>query len=319
MTAAIETVGLTRDFGSLRALDNLTVTVPAGSIFGFLGPNGAGKTTTIRLLLGLLAPTVGQARVLGFDPWKQGDAVRARVGVLLDYPGLYDRLTALENLEFFGRIWHLSASERRARSEALLRHFELWDRRNDPVGQWSRGMRQKLAIARALLHRPALVFFDEPTAGLDPVAAAALREDIARLVAQEGVTVFLTTHNLAEAERLCHLVGVIRQGRLLAVGTLAELRARQGQPRLVVVARTVPERAVAALRAQPGVEAVTPTHEGLEVTLHDSSVDTAPLVSLLVQQGVEVAEVRREQASLEDVFLTLMTEESQAEAQREVV
>ena len=319
MTAAIETVGLTRDFGSLRALDNLTVTVPAGSIFGFLGPNGAGKTTTIRLLLGLLAPTVGQARVLGFDPWKQGDAVRARVGVLLDYPGLYDRLTALENLEFFGRIWHLSASERRARSEALLRHFELWDRRNDPVGQWSRGMRQKLAIARALLHRPALVFFDEPTAGLDPVAAAALREDIARLVAQEGVTVFLTTHNLAEAERLCHLVGVIRQGRLLAVGTLAELRARQGQPRLVVVARTVPERAVAALRTQPGVEAVTPTHEGLVVTLHDSAVDTAPLVSLLVQQGVEVAEVRREQASLEDVFLTLMTEESQAEAQREVV
>jgi ABC-2 type transport system ATP-binding protein len=319
MTAAIETVGLTRDFGSLRALDHLTVTVPAGCIFGFLGPNGAGKTTTIRLLLGLLAPTAGQARVLGFDPWKQGDAVRARVGVLLDALGLYDRLTALENLEFFGRIWHLSASERRARSEALLRHFELWDRRNDPVGQWSRGMRQKLAIARALLHRPALVFFDEPTAGLDPVAAAALREDIARLVAQEGVTVFLTTHNLAEAERLCHLVGVIRQGRLLAVGTLAELRARQGQPRLVVVARTVPERAVAALRAQPGVEAVTPTHEGLVVTLHDSSVDTAPLVSLLVQQGVDVAEVRREQASLEDVFLTLMAEESQAEAQREVV
>src|SRR5581483_871388 len=222
---AIATHALRRDFRTVRAVDDLTLEVPAGIIFGFLGLNGAGKTTTIRLLLGLLEPTSGRAEVLGLDTRTQADQIRAQTGALLEYPGLYERLSAVQNLDFYGRVWRLPASERRARSAELLRHFGLWERRHDVVAIWSRGMRQKLGIARALLHRPALIFLDEPTAGLDPIAAATLHQDLLSLTAREGVTVFLTTHNLVEAEELCSRVGVIREGRLLTVGHPDALRA----------------------------------------------------------------------------------------------
>jgi len=215
---AIHTENLTRDFSTVRAVDRLSLEVPTGTTFGFLGPNGAGKTTAIRLLLGLLEPTAGWAEVLGFDTRTQADEIRARTGALLEHHGLYGRLSAEDNLEFYGRVWRLPRVERQARTRELLTHLGLWERRKEKVGTWSRGMKQKLALARALLHRPSLIFLDEPTAGLDPIAAAAVREDLAALAAREGVTVFLTTHNLSEAEKLCHQVGVIRQGKLLAVG-----------------------------------------------------------------------------------------------------
>jgi ABC-2 type transport system ATP-binding protein len=221
---ALRTDRLTREFGAVRALDALDLEVPAGAIFGFLGPNGSGKTTTIRLLLGLLEPTAGRAEVLGLDPLRNGDALRARTGALLEHDGLYERLTARENLEFHARIAGLERPARRARIEELLRRTGLWERRDDPVGEWSRGMKQKLALARALLARPALVLLDEPTAGLDPVAAAALREELARLAREEGTTVFLTTHLLGEAERLCSLVAILRRGRLVAMGPPDRLR-----------------------------------------------------------------------------------------------
>src|SRR5579883_2211896 len=211
--AVIETDGLTRDFASVRAVDGLTLSVPAGIIFGFLGPNGSGKTTTIRLLTGILEPTAGRATVLGFDSVRQADAIRARTGSLLEHTGLYERLSAEDNLEFYGRVFRLSPAERQQRIKELLAPMGLWERRTERAGDWSRGMKQKLAIARALLHRPELVFLDEPTAGLDPAAAVALQEELAGLTQREGVTIFLTTHNLAEAERLCALVGVIQQGR----------------------------------------------------------------------------------------------------------
>lgn len=219
---------LSRSFGAVTALDDLSLEVPAGIVFGFLGPNGAGKTTTIHLLLGLLAPTQGQAQVLGFDTRTQADAIRARSGTLLEFPGLYERMSAEENLDLFGRISRMSAPARQARIKELLTHLDLWERRRDLVGTWSRGMKQQLAVARALLPHPPLVFLDEPTAGFDPIAAAALRKDLASLVAHAGVTVFLTTHHLAEVEKLCAQVAVIRQGHLLAVGAPEELRARVG-------------------------------------------------------------------------------------------
>ena len=184
-----------------------------GIVFGFLGPNGAGKTTTIHLLLGLLEPTQGQASVLGFDTRTQADDIRARIGALLEFAGLYERMTAEDNLDFYGRIYHMPAPERRARIKELLIHLDLWDRRKDQVGKWSRGMKQKLAVARALFHHPPLIFLDEPTAGFDPVAAAALRNDLASLVARKGVTVFLTTHNLTEAEKLCAQVSINSPGQ----------------------------------------------------------------------------------------------------------
>src|SRR6476469_447398 len=250
----IQTEHLSRLFGTVngvntvKAVDDLSLEVPAGIVFGFLGPNGAGKTTTIHLLLGLLEPTSGQAWVLGCDTRTQADEIRARSGALLDFAGLYERMSAEDNLDFYGRIYHMPAPDRRARSKELLTHLDLWDRRKDAVGKWSRGMKQKLAVARALFHHPPLVFLDEPTSGFDPIAAAALRNDLASLVSREGVTVFLNTHNLTEAERLCAHVGVIRQGKLLIVGSPDELRVKTGGPQAEIVGRSFSEQTVSLLR-----------------------------------------------------------------------
>jgi ABC-2 type transport system ATP-binding protein len=305
---AIQTHELTRDFGAVRAVDALTLNVPAGIIFGYLGPNGSGKTTTIRLLLGLLEPTSGKAEVLSYDTRTQDQAIRERTGALLEYSGLYERLSAEENLDFYGRVWHMSAGERKARIQELLTHFNLWERRREGAGTWSRGMKQKLAVARAIFHRPKLLFLDEPSAGLDPVAAVALRDDLGRLVAREGVTVFLTTHNLGEAEKLCGQVGVIREGKLLAVGHPDELRSRGGGPHVEIIGRGFDLALLTRLRARPEVESVELNNGRLMLTLRDGA-ETAPIVTDLVAAGAQVAEVHRGQASLEDVFLTLMNEE----------
>lgn len=305
----IHTDHLSCSFGSVIALDDLSLEVPVGIVFGFLGPNGAGKTTTIHLLLGLREPTTGQARVLGLDTRKEATAIRARSGALLKFTGLYERLSAEDNLDLYGRVYRMPAPARRARIKELLTHMNLWDRRADQVGTWSRGMKQKLAVARALLHRPPLVFLDEPTAGLDPVAAAALRQDVANLVVQEGITVFLTTHNLTEAEKLCAQVAVIRQGRLLAVGAPDDLRARTGGQEAVIVGHGFTEQMLAGLRARPEVAQADVRNGHLHIALRRESDEIGPLVSLLVQAGSLVEEVRRASASLEDVFLTLMREE----------
>lgn len=308
---AIETKTLTRTFGAVRAVDALDLDVPSGIVFGFLGPNGSGKTTTIRLLLGLLEPSAGEAQVLGCDTRTEAGQIRERSGALLEYSGLYERLSAEDNLDFYGRVYHLPAAQRAARIQELLTHFGLWDRRKETAGTWSRGMKQKLAVARAILHRPQLLFLDEPTAGLDPVAAAALRDDLARLVEREGVTVFLTTHNLGEAERLCQQVAVIREGRLLAVGHPDQLRAKGGKPRVEIVGRGFSEAVLAALRARPEVAGVEVVNGRLAVDLR-GQVETAPIIAALVGAGAEVEEVRKGQASLEEVFLTLVSEEAEA-------
>ena len=303
---AIQTERLTRDFAAVRAVDDLSLDVPAGIVFGFLGANGAGKTTTIHLLLGLLDPTSGNAQVLGLDTRTQGQRVREQTGALLEQAGLYERLTAEENLRFYADVWRMNASDRDARVKELLTHMDLWERRTDRVGAWSRGMKQKLAVARVLLHRPKLVFLDEPTAGLDPVAAAALRDDLAALAAREGVTVFLTTHNLPEAERLCSRVGVIRRGKLLAVGSPDALRAQTGGPRVEIVGGGFSEALVASLRERPEVTGVALEHDHLLIDLRAADVHAAPIVGAVVAAGGQIEEVRRGKASLEEVFLTLM-------------
>jgi ABC-2 type transport system ATP-binding protein len=302
---AIHTRELTRDFGALRAVDGLSLDVPTGVIFGFLGPNGSGKTTTIRLLLGLLEPTAGAADVLGHDTRSDADAIRERCGALLEHPGLYERMTAQDNLDFYARVWRLSSVERRARVRELLTGLDLWERRRETVGTWSRGMKQKLAVARTLLHRPALVFLDEPTAGLDPIAAAALREDLRALARREGVTVFLTTHNLAEAEKLCDLVGVINRGGLLAVGRPDELRSRAGSGRMEITGRGIDARIAALVQAQQAAASVELDGGKLTLRLRDG-VDTAPVVALLVHEGVAIDEVHKGSADLEEAFMTLV-------------
>lgn len=299
---------LSRSFGTVKAVDDLSLEVPAGIVFGFLGPNGSGKTTTIHLLLGLLEPTQGQASVMGFDIRTQADAIRAHSGALLEFAGLYERMSAQDNLDLYGRVYHIPASDRHARTKELLTHLDLWERRNDTVGTWSRGMKQKLAVARALFHHPALIFLDEPTAGFDPLAAVALRDDLASLVEREGVTVFLNTHNLTEAEKLCAQVAVIRQGKLMTVGAPDALRARMGSPQAEIMGSGFTAQMLAHLRAQPEVAQADLHDNHLVIELRGDS-KLAPLVSLLVHAGAEVEEVRRGKASLEDVFLTLMEEE----------
>jgi len=306
---AIHIEDLTRDYDGLRAVDHISFSVEAGQIFGFLGPNGAGKTTTLHLLLGLLEPTEGQAKVLGFDTRSEGDQVRARTGSLLEHAGVYEQLTAEDNLEFYGRAYRMPVVQRKARIKQLLSQMSLWERRNDRVANWSKGMKQKLALARAVLHEPRLVFLDEPTAGLDVVSANAVREDLAALAEHEGVTVFLTTHNMSEAERLCQTVAVIREGKLVAIGSPDELRARSGGPRLEIVGRGFAPKVLDLLRARPEVVAVEAQNGHLSIDLR-GDMDTAPLVSAAVSAGVEVQEVRRGKASLEEVFLTLMEEDA---------
>lgn len=308
----IRTRGLGRDFKSVTALDDLSIEVPAGIVFGFLGPNGAGKTTTIRLLLGLLEPTRGRAEVLGFDTRTAAAGIRAASGALLEHTGLYERLSAADNLEFQGRAARMSGPERAARSRELLTHFGLWERRLEPAGKWSRGMKQKLAVARALLARPRLVFLDEPTSGLDPVASASLREDLASLAAKEGTTVFLTTHNLDEAERLCRRVAVIRAGRLLAEGPVEELRRGGAEAALEIKGSGFGSAALGRLRALPGVKDVA-EEAGAIVITWAGEARGSEAVRILVEGGASVEEVLSRRPTFEDAFLKLVKDETTEE------
>jgi len=304
----IHTEHLCRSFGTIKAVDGLSMDVPAGIVFGFLGPNGAGKTTTVHLLLGLLEPSEGRARVISFDTRSQADEIRNRSGALLEFSGLYERMSAEDNLDLYGRIYRMTGPERKARIKELLTHLNLWDRRKEKVGNWSRGMKQKIAIARALLHRPPLVFLDEPTAGLDPVAAAALHADLTSLVANEGVTVFLNTHNLAEAEKLCAKVGIIRNGKLLTIGSPDELRLRNGGHKVEIIGKGFNENTLTLLQARTEVKQAEFQNGRLIIELHDEN-KIGPLVTLIVQSGAEIEDIARGGESLEDLFLTLMQEE----------
>ena len=310
MTAqAINTNDLHCQFGEVRAVDGVTFTVQTGTIFGFLGPNGAGKTTTIRLLLGLLEPSSGSAEVLGFDTRTQSDEIRLNCGALLEQTGLYERLSAEENLDLFGRIWHIPAQQRTQRVKELLEKMGLYERRKETVNTWSRGMKQKLAVIRTLMHDPKLVFLDEPTDGLDPVAANGLREDLVDLARQHGVTVFLTTHNLAEAEKICDRVGVINKGKLLTVGSPDELRLQKSTYSITVVGRGFSETLLEELRAMPDVESVELQDHHLVVHFKQET-DSGKLVQFLAGKGVLIDEVRKGKASLEEAFLALLEEQA---------
>lgn len=309
---AIQTNQLTRSFGNLKAVDRLSLEIPRGTVFGFLGPNGSGKTTTIRLLLGLLDADQGSAQVLGFDMRKQPDEVRVRSGALLEHHGLYERLSAAENLDYYGRIWRMSKAEREKRIRELLEPLDLFERRGEPIGRWSRGMKQKLAVARTLMHRPELVFLDEPTAGLDPVASSTLRDDLSKLVAQEGVTIFLTTHNLAEAEKLCNQVGVISHGQLLAMGSPSDLRSKTSAPRLYVTGQGITPQVVEEMKSHALVKKMHSQNGKLVMDLNDLT-RSHEIVAQLVKVGVQIDEVRKEKADLEEVFLQLVDEEKGGE------
>ena len=305
---AIVTKGLSRAFGSVQAVKDLSLEVPAGQIFGFLGTNGAGKTTTIRLLLGLLEPTSGQARVLGFDPATQGRRIREQSGALLEFNGLYESLSAADNLEFYGRIYGIPRTDLKRRIMESLELFGLADRARDTTGTFSRGMKQKLAIARAILHHPQLVFLDEPSNGLDPAAAAAVRQDLLYLARRERVTVFLTTHNLTEAEQICASVAIIRKGELVATGTPTSLRAALATPRARITGSGFTPEIIAHLRTDSAFQVLEATPTSLLVELRQAE-DTSDLVSALVASGARVGEVERVLPSFESAFLQLVRDQ----------
>jgi ABC-2 type transport system ATP-binding protein len=302
---AITTRGLTKTFGSIRAVNDLTITVPSGQIFGFLGPNGAGKTTTIYLLLGLLEPTAGDASVLGHDIRTESALIREQSGSLLEYNGLYEQLTAYDNLDFYGRIWGMSRAARARRIDELLEMFGPRDRAHDRAGTWSRGMKQKLAIARAIFHHPRLVFLDEPTDGLDPAAAASLRQDLLALVKHEGMTIFLTTHNLAEAEQLCANVAIIRSGALLAQGSPQALRERTSQRRIEVRGQGFSAAILAGLRADRDITLLEESPDRI-VFAPGPGIDTSQIVDRLVSGGIRVSEVHQIVPSFEETFLQII-------------
>jgi len=309
---AVRTQDLSRTYGSTIAVNALNLAVPTGSVFGLIGPNGAGKSTAIRLLLGLLKPSSGCASVLGFDTMTEADRIRERSGAVLDFCSLYDHLSALENLEFYGRIWRISATDRRARARELLGRLGLWERRGELVHGWSRDLRQRLCIARSIFHRPSILFLDEPTAGLDPLAAAAVQRDLAEAAAAEAMTVVLTTTNLAQAETLCTHVAVMNRGVLLAGGPIGEICSYGARPRLEIVGRGFTDEVVTLLARRPEIAAISRLDNGLALDLI-GNVDTAPLVSLLVESSADVEEVKKNRVSLQAAFMTLVQQSRRLE------
>jgi ABC-2 type transport system ATP-binding protein len=297
---------VSRYFGNVIAVDELSLDVRAGEIFGVLGHNGAGKTTTVRLINGILASTSGAIRVLGLDPLTEGPQLRYRTGVLTETPSLDERLTARENLMFFAALYGVSSGDVARRVGEMLETFELSNRADEKVGGYSKGMKQRLALARSLLHRPDLLFLDEPAAGLDPVATRDLHELILRLSRQEKRTIFLCTHNLDEAQRLCDRVAVLEQGRLIAVGTPSELgRQLGGALNLdLEVARLHAYTALSVLGQFTNLT-VTPQQEGVFTVggiLHDQ---IPAVVSALVKAAVPVYRVALQEPTLEDVYFAL--------------
>jgi ABC-2 type transport system ATP-binding protein len=283
----------------------MTFQVERGHVLGLLGPNGAGKTTTVRMLTALIGPTEGTATIDGFDVRTHPDEVRARVGILTETPGLYEKLSAEANLDFFGRLYGLDAATRAERIEHYLRLFSLWDRRRDIAGSFSRGMKQKLAIARALLHEPSVVFLDEPTAALDPEAAFVVREAIEGL-REAGRTIVLATHNLDEADRLCDQVAFVRGG-LLRIDTPARLRGSLAGGRIEIrLAGRPAEGLLAIARGVTGVEAAHLDADRLVLETPDPASVTPGLVRALAAAGADILEVRPAATSLESVYFDVM-------------
>ena len=283
----------------IRAVDDLTLQISEGEVFGFLGPNGAGKTTTVRLLTSLISPTSGTASLGGLKIGKDDQQIRRTAGILTETPGMYERLSAEKNLAIYAALYDVPDVP--AQVEKYLRMLGLWGRRQDEVGSFSKGMRQKLAIARALLHEPKILFLDEPTSGLDPEAAKLVRDFIEELK-QEGRTIFLCTHNLDEADRLCDRIGIFKS-RLIALDTPENLRTQLFGRRVVFHLRTLNPAWVDLVKTQPGVQSALAVDNRLVVALPDPEAQNPDLVRLLASAGADIQFVGELRHSLEDIYL----------------
>src|SRR3990170_4227016 len=306
----IETGGLTKRFGSFTAVDHVSFSVREGEVFGLLGPNGAGKTTTVRMLACLLAPTEGTATVRGLNIGKDSLKVREMVGILTENPSLYERLTAHENMDFFAEAYGITDRTKRShRVKELLEFFELWDRRDDRVAKFSNGMKQKLAIARAIVHNPPIVYLDEPTSGLDPESAKIIRDLIQGLSRHGNHSILLCTHRLEDAEKLCHRVMIINKGKSIVTGTIEELTSRvQTHPIVQVALAKLDQGIVDSVKESDYVrEVAADTAQGtLTITVDDYESSTPTIVKRIVAADGRILSVNRLRPSLEEAYLRLV-------------
>jgi ABC-2 type transport system ATP-binding protein len=298
----IQTENLTKKFGDILAVDQLTLDIPEGQVFGFLGPNGAGKTTTVRMLTSLIGPSEGAANVNGFKVGEEDQDIRRSVGVLTETPGLYDNLSAQRNLEIYASLYEVPDPP--GQVEKYLRMLGLWERRHDEAGTFSKGMRQKLAIARALLHEPRTIFLDEPTAGLDPEAARLVRDFIID-IKREGRTIFMCTHNLDEADRLCDRIAVFKT-HLLVLDTPKRLRSQLFGRKVVFHLLRADDSFAKQVQELPFVNEANVIDNKLLVTLDDPEIHNPDVIRVLVGAGADIQFVGELRRSLEDVYLQLI-------------
>jgi ABC-2 type transport system ATP-binding protein len=284
------------------AVQDLSLDIAEGEVFGFLGPNGAGKTTTVRMLASLIAPTSGRAVINGFEVGKDDNRIRQMVGILTESPGMYDRLSAEKNLSIFARLY--GVKDVQGQVEKYLRLLGLWERRFDEVGGFSKGMRQKLAIARSLLHQPKVLFLDEPTSGLDPEASHLVRDFIEELK-MEGTTIFLCTHNLDEADRLCQRIAIFK-GHMITVDTPQDLRTKLFGRRSVFHLRSLDLNWIPRIRAVAGVKEVQALDNRLIIELEDPEKQNPAIVRALVEVDADIQFVGELRHSLEDIYLEMI-------------
>lgn len=302
----IETQDLSKQFHDFMAVDGVNLSVPAGQILALLGQNGAGKTTTVRMLTALLQPTRGSARVAGYDVAKNGHDVRASVGVLTEHHGLYMRMTALEYMDFFGQVYSLGPSVRKARTENLLEYFGLAEAAKRRIGEYSKGMRQKLALARAMMHEPSVLLLDEPTSAMDPESARLVRDEIARLKSAQR-TIMLCSHNLTEVEALADKIAIIYRGKILIQGTLEELKRNVlGAPEYAI--KFVGQWDASRLELPLGVEMISRTPTSLQVRVEAPELTNPTLMKSLLSLSAPVMAFQEETRTLEQVYLRVMAD-----------
>ncbi|MBN1860339.1 MAG: ABC transporter ATP-binding protein [Candidatus Thermoplasmatota archaeon] len=299
---------LTKTFESITAIQDFSLEIPDGCIFGLLGPNGAGKTTTMRMLSCLIRPTSGYAHIDSYDITKKDDAqnIRGMIGLLPEVPGLYETLGAYKNLEYFGQFYGVPKKRREESIQTTLTNLGLWDRRNEPVGGFSKGMKQKIAIARALIHDPKYIFLDEPTASLDPAAAKLVRDYILDMK-KRGNTILINTHNLSEAERICDKVALVKN-RIVRVGSPKELARGLFARTINITLQHIPASLPNALSSLGYVSQIQIHGNQLTFNVRDPEEDNPKVISWLMQQGLQVQFVSEEEHSLEDVYLKLIEE-----------
>ena len=309
---------LTMDFKDFRAVDNISLNIEEGDVFGFLGPNGAGKTTTIRMLSCIIKPTRGNAIIDGNDILNQPMEIRKKIGVLTENPCIYERLSGRYNLNFFGNLYEVPENILNQRVDELLTMFDLIDRADDKAGTYSKGMKQKLAVARTLLHNPKILFLDEPTSGLDPSASKNLRDYIKKLSEEKKMTIFLCTHNLTEAEYLCNKIAIINKGKIIGIGAPKELSRMlwSGDRSEITVINNYEEKGLTSdiidheITQIPGIKECIVEKDKIQISA-DSATEVNPIViKKLISLDIDIIEARVLGHSLEDIYLSLIKDEN---------